>query len=82
MSVPPESIEIGKRYVIGRRGKLWIRRVIQVTPDQRVYFTTWSADLTSSPNWKLQMQGLAPFASTVLREVPCDWTPRTDETED
>ncbi len=80
MSVSPESIKVRKRYVIGRHGKSWIRRVIQVTPDQRVYFTTWPADPTSSPSWKLQLADRANFASAVLREVPCDWTPkRRDE---
>jgi hypothetical protein len=76
MSVPPESIEVGKCYLLER---LRVSRVCLVTDlmaGSSVRFE-WR-DASGSGGvfiWTTGATDLRTFASEVLREVPCEWTP-------
>ncbi len=72
MSIPPESIEVGKCY-LGDNGQ--VRRVVRIWPDGRVQYETRSAPLSHAKTWKPGMLQVSDFASSVQREVPCDWAP-------
>ena len=74
MSVPPESIEAGKWYLAKGGRSQRIRRVVQILPDGRVLYEQRSPLTT----WQTDIQYKTAFASMLLREVPCDWTPETD----
>ncbi len=76
MSVPPESIEIGKCY-LGDNGKVW--RVVRVWPDSRVQFEFRARSRGEVRIWKPGMLSLQDFAEAAQREVPSDWTPKTNE---
>ncbi len=87
MSVPPESIEVGKCYLArgylaaGRRS-LRVRRVKQIHPDGRVQFEQRRSSVPAGHPWP--MSGTMPldaFALAVEREVPCDWMPEANEAE-
>ncbi len=75
MTIPPESIEVGKCYLVERDG---VRRVLKIWPDGRVQYETRSGPLGHTKTWKPGMLQVRDFASSSLREVPCDWTPETD----
>ncbi len=76
MSIPPESIEVGRCYLTdGGR----IRRVIRLMPDGRVQFEHRGARLLQKAPWVTGMQEMRSFAFQIEREVPCDWTPEADE---
>ncbi len=77
MTIPPESIEVGKCY-LGNNGKVW--RVVRLWPDSRVQFEFRARSRGEARVWKPGMLLLRDFASSAQREVPCDWTPDTDET--
>jgi len=80
VSVPPESIQVGKCYLargkIDMGGKaLRIRRVAQILPDGRVRFEQRRGPVPVSGLWpRSGIQDLQAFALAVEREVPCDWT--------
>ncbi len=75
MSVPPESIEVGKCYEAqGTRAKQ-LRRVIRVLPDGRVQYESRGP----RSGWRPGVQERRSFALSVEREVPCDWTPGQDK---
>ncbi len=79
MTLPPESIEVGKCYlargylVAGGRS-LRVRRVKQIHPDGRVQFEQRRGPARVGHPWPMggTMQ-LTTFALAVEREVPCDW---------
>ncbi len=80
VSLPPESIEVGKCYlaqgrlVPGRSG-LRVRRVVQILPDGRVRFEQRRGPVPVSGLWpRSGIQDLQAFAAAAEREVPCDWT--------
>jgi hypothetical protein len=77
VTIPPESIEVGKCY-LGDNGKVW--RVVRLWPDSRVQFEFRARSRGEARVWKPGMLLLRDFASSAQREVPCDWTPDTDET--
>ena len=84
MSVPPESIEVGKCYLprgyLAAGGKsLRVRRVKQIRPDGRVQFEQRRGPVPAGRPWPMAgtMQ-LDAFALAVEREVPWDWTPEMD----
>jgi hypothetical protein len=75
MSVPPESINVGKCY-LGDNGKVW--RVVRLWPDSRVQFEFRARSLSKAKTWKPGMLLLRDFASSAQRDVACDWTPEAD----
>ena len=75
MTIPPESIAVGKCYLM-ETGH--VRRVTRMLPGGRAQFERRAAHLLPKV-WKADVQDLRSFAATVEREVPCDWTPEADE---
>ncbi len=76
MSIPPEKIEIGKCYLT------WDGRVVQVfqlLSHGAVSYRFRKAHAEPPIRWTGAIAYLAPIASSVEREVPCDWTPETGE---
>ncbi len=76
MTIPPESIEVGKCYLMGTGH---VRQVRRLMPDGRVQYEHRAAHQTYAGAWKPGMQEGRSFAFQVEREVPCDWTPGADE---
>ena len=81
MSIPPESIEAGKCYLV-RTGRAdqpqGVRRVIRIMPDGRIQFEHRIGSVTAL-GWKVGIQDARSFAFMAVREVPCDWMPEADE---
>ncbi len=76
MSIPPERIEVGKCY-LAETGQ--VRRVLAILPVARVQYEQRPGHLPKWPQWKSGVLDLRSFAFAIEREVPCDWTPETDE---
>ena len=74
MAVPPESIRVGRCYLM-ETGH--VRRVVRIKTDGRVQFMHRLG--YTLKNWKISSDKRRSFASIVQREVPCDWMPATDE---
>jgi hypothetical protein len=76
MSAPPESLEVGKCYLV-RTGQpkhsQGIRRIVRIMPDGRVQFEQ-RVGLSRGFGWKAGVQDARSFALMVEREVPCDST--------
>jgi hypothetical protein len=74
MAIPPESIQVDRCYLTSSGS---IRKVTSTDSEglvryrQRVGAGPWS-------NGGLKRRRHV-FAAQALREVPCDWTPETDE---
>ena len=75
MSLPPESIAVGKCY-LSETGT--IRRVLRILPDGRVQFEWRNCTRKVSYRWRSEILNLRSFTSSVERPVPCDWTPGRD----
>jgi hypothetical protein len=76
VTIPPESIEVGKCYLDDRRRVL---HVTHVTLDSRVRFKYHEVHPTMADAWWAGMLNLRDFAVAAVREVPCDWTPEQEE---
>ena len=76
MTIPPVTIEVGKCY-LGAHGR--VVHVTHVTPDGRVRFKYKDAHPAMADAWWAGMLSLREFAFEAIRQVPCDWTPETDE---
>ncbi len=85
MSLPPESIEVGRCYLArsfhtGRDGYLRIRRVVEIRPDGCVQFDQRRGPVVPGRPWPgRNTMRLAVFATSAERQIPCDWAPGTDE---
>ncbi len=75
MAVPPESLEVGKCY-LSNDGR--VRRAAKFLPDGRIRYAYRSVPAVQGRLWRTGRLNVERFAETVLREVPCDWTPETD----
>ncbi len=75
MTVPPESIEVGKCYLM-ETGHL--RRVLRIFPDERVQYEHSTGSGGRGSGWKPGMQSRRTFADLIEREIPWDWTPESD----
>ncbi len=71
MSIPPESIEVGKCYLTRAGVFSRVRRVVSIAPSGRVVFEA-RRKLRHQALWIPGEQGLRSFAASVEREVPCD----------
>ena len=80
MAVPPESIEPGKCYLATLGEHHRVQRVVSITPSGHVVFEV-RRKLHDPALWLPEERGLQVFAAAVEREVPCDWTPETNESE-
>ena len=72
MTIPPESIEVGKCY-LSMEGR--VRRVTKFLPGGRIRYAYRSVPANEGKPWRTGRLDVARFAATALREVPCDWTP-------
>ncbi len=78
MTIPAESIEIGKCYLAERRESPQVWRVVTVFPDGRVDYESRPLSSSLKQAWRRRMTTISLLAGTVTREVPCDWTPGAD----
>ncbi len=69
MSVPPESIEVGKCY-LAAKGQ--VRRVLHTLPHGQVHYEARRAAVLQAFGWTEGVLELALFAALIEREVPCD----------
>ena len=76
MGLPPESIQIGRCY-LSEEGR--VRRVVGFWPAGWVQYRYRSATPYKRSAWRSGRLSLQMFAATLVREVPCDWTPEADE---
>jgi hypothetical protein len=83
VSIPPESIEVGKCYLV-RTGRYdqpqGVRRVVRIMPDGRIQIEHRIAS-SKGVAWKGAIQDVRSFSVMAEREVPCDWTPGRDNEE-
>ncbi len=77
MSVPLESVEVGKCYLI-ETGE--VRQVVAVLLDGRVLFAHPPTRRLDPGTRLLGSRGLHTFSAQAVRQVPWDWTPERDET--
>ncbi len=75
MPVPPESLEVGKCYLINTH-QVW--RIIRLMPDGRIQYEQRAADHIPK-SWQPGMLTALTAEMLIEREVPCDWTPEMDE---
>jgi hypothetical protein len=75
MTIPPESIGVGKCYLTDGNT---VRRVVTVLPDRRIQYE-WRGGHRAK--WKAGILSGREFAQQAEREVPCDWTPERDNEE-
>ena len=75
MSVPPESIEVGKCYLTDAAR---VQRVIEITPAGDVIHEHRSTR-ERQEEWIAGTATLRAFAFITVREVPCDWTLEANE---
>jgi hypothetical protein len=76
MSVPSERIAVGRCYLAQSLKHLRLCRVVELRTDSRVVYEQH----TPRMGWRSVVQDQRAFALMVEREVPCDWSPETDET--
>ncbi len=76
MSLPPESIELGKCYLTNT-GRVW--RIIRVMPDGRILYEQRSRRVPAK-TWQPGMLVALTAEMLIVREIPCDWTPERDQT--
>lgn len=76
MTVPVSALKVGKCYLTRETR---VRRVTEIHPNGEVRYKYRSFPANPKKTW--QAGALPPdiFAEFVLREVPCNWTPDTDE---
>jgi hypothetical protein len=74
VSLPPESLEVGKCYLTNT-GQ--VRRVLVMLPG-RVQFERRVKTRGLKLGWIRDIAETRAFASSVEREVPCDWTPERE----
>ncbi len=78
MSASPDSIQVGRCYLTTSQAGPRLMRVITILADGRVQYEYRHFNPKQSKVWRAGILDRAPFASSVEREVPCDWTPETD----
>ncbi len=74
MTIPPESIQVGRWYLAKGEKAIRIRRVVRLMPDGRVQYE----QRTPKTVWQSGIQDLRSFAAMLEREVPCGWSPEQD----
>ncbi len=78
MSLPPESLEVGKCYLADARMSPQVWHVIRIFPDRRLEYKHRPASGERRHHWTKAVSDIRVFASFVTREVPCDWTPESE----
>jgi hypothetical protein len=75
MTVPPESIEVGKCYLT-RNDQ--VVRVMKLLSDGHVIYAFRSSAVAEAFGWTGAQTEIRSFIHLLEREVPCDWTPASD----
>ena len=82
MTIPPESIEVGRCYLTHTERHIRVLRVIAVLPDGRVQYEFQTRTrVKPTSKWTAGILHKDAFARMAEREVPCDWTPERDNEE-
>jgi hypothetical protein len=79
LSIPLQSVEIGKCYLLEGEPLRRVRLVTHILPSGRIRFEGRDATESREFVWAGGTSDLSAFAEAALHEVPCDWTPDTDE---
>ena len=79
MSIPPESIAVGRCYLLEGEHLRRVRLVTHILPSGRVRFEGRDATEARAFVWADGTSDLSAFAEAVIWEVPCDWTLDTNE---
>ena len=74
MPIPLTNVTVGKYYLTRRGDTPHVRYVVSIEANGRVHYL----DRTAKKHWRPCIQERRYFASTIEREVPCDWTPDPD----
>ena len=78
MTIPPESIQVGRCFVATSERGQRVRRVTILTREGEVRYEARAAAIVSAFGWVAAGLPLSAFASQAEREVPCDWTPERE----
>ena len=83
VSIPPESIEVGKCYLAttARSGAItrMVRRVTRILTDGRIQFEQRRGPIEPGRPWpRGGTLSLRDFGLAAQREVPCDWMPERE----
>ncbi len=76
MTIPPESLEVGKCYLTLSQLGPRIQWIIAVFPDGRVQHE-WRKQQRQA--WRPGILDAREFALGVDRETPCDWMPEMED---
>jgi hypothetical protein len=76
MSIPPESIIVGRCYLT-RSDQ--VVRIIRLQRGGYVAYVFRSSAVVKAFGWTGAQAVVQDLAYLIEREVPCDWTPETDE---
>ncbi len=75
MTIPLESIQVGKCYLYHAEHSIRVLRVIALLPDGRVQYEFQSRTaVRPASKWLADILLKDAFARMAEREVPCDWT--------
>ena len=77
MSVPPDSINAGKRYLMRN---VQILRVVNVLSDGKVMYACRSTAMAWGSRWTGTAASLHVLARLIDCKTPCDWTPEAGGT--
>ena len=77
MSLPPESLEVGRCYLTNT-GRVW--RIIRVMPGERILYEQRSRRAPAK-TWQPGMLVALAAEMLIERENPCDWKPEQNEQE-
>ena len=78
VSIPPESIAVGKCYLARGEKVLQVRHVVPAMPEGRAQCEGRVRRTGPKPGWVLVLSGGRAFAAAVVREVPCDLAPEQE----
>jgi hypothetical protein len=76
MTIPPESIQVGKCYLTSDER---VVQVMQFLSNGSLSYRFRRADDTPPFHWTGAVASPEVLPFQPLREVPCDWTPEMDE---
>jgi hypothetical protein len=75
MSVPPESLELGKCYLTRNDQVI---RLMKLLSDGQAVYAFRSSTVARMFGWTGATTSLQVLARLIEYEVPCDWTPERE----
>ena len=79
MSVPPESLAVGKCYLADRGLGPRICRILEINPDVGILYEHRPPGANRWFKWRQARTGVQIFAEYVMGEVSPDWTPEREK---